>query len=124
MEKSNKKTELGRKGEGLAAEFLSEQGFWIRQRNWRYKHKEIDIIAENDRFLVITEVKTRAGHYKVRPGELVNRQKQKFLIEAAEAYINLYSIFKPCRFDVIMIALSGNTHSVEHIPDAFVPGES
>ncbi len=37
---------LGKIGENIAAAYLQSQGYRIVQRNWRYLHKEIDIIAE------------------------------------------------------------------------------
>jgi len=122
MENIHKKSELARKGETLAARHLEAQGLRIWKRNWRFKHKEIDIIAENDRFLVIAEVKTRSGDYDVLPREMVPPRKQRFLIAAAQAFIMSHGIRKECRFDVVIVYLSANSQRIEHIPDAFQPG--
>ena len=54
-----KHNELGKKGEEIAAQYLSEKGYEILERNWRNRHKEIDIIAKDGNELVIVEVKTR-----------------------------------------------------------------
>ena len=42
--------ELGKWGEDIAARFLEEKGWYIRHRNWRHKHAELDIVCidEND----------------------------------------------------------------------------
>jgi len=55
------KKELGEKGEQLAVDFLIENGFEIIERNYRYGHGEIDIIAKDpsDNFTAFIEVKTR-----------------------------------------------------------------
>ena len=51
--------ELGKLGEELATQFLTEKGYEILEKNWRNKHKEIDIVAKDGNELVIVEVKTR-----------------------------------------------------------------
>ena len=38
---------LGTEGENAAAEFLISKGLIIRERNWRFRHLEVDIIAES-----------------------------------------------------------------------------
>ena len=48
--------ELGQKGEELAVEHLKKAGFNILFRNWKWGKNEIDIIAENDKFIVFVEV--------------------------------------------------------------------
>ena len=42
-----KHNELGKQGEEIAAQYLIEKGYEIVERNWRNKHKEIDIIAKD-----------------------------------------------------------------------------
>jgi putative endonuclease len=37
--------QVGRYGETLAARWLSENGFEILLRNWKYERAEIDIVA-------------------------------------------------------------------------------
>lgn len=109
-------------GERLASRYLEDQGILVLHKNWYYRQKEIDIVAEDDRFLIIVEVKTRAGGYLEAPGGMVPRKKQRFLVEAAEAYVHQFSIDKEVRFDVIIILFANNQHKLEHITDAFLPG--
>ena len=42
-----KHNELGKQGEEIAAQYLIEKGYEILERNWRNRHKEIDIIARD-----------------------------------------------------------------------------
>lgn len=53
--------ETGKWGEDLAADYLTEQGYAIAERNWRQGRLEIDIIAMRDDTLVVAEVKTRTN---------------------------------------------------------------
>ncbi|MFC2087944.1 YraN family protein [Bacteroidota bacterium] len=114
-------TTFGKKGEEIAREILANKGLSIVKTNWQYKHKEIDIIAENKDFIIIVEVKTRSGPIKQNLQEIITRKKQKFLIEAANAYIKEVNSDKEIRFDVILIIYLYNKTQIEHIENAFSP---
>ena len=113
--------ELGKKGEEIAARYLSGKGYNILERNWRFGKDEIDIIAENDNFLVIVEVKTRSTGYFGNPEEAVDEQKQRFLIRAANEYVNQKETDKEVRFDIFSIVIEPNKQTIRHIEDAFYP---
>ncbi len=113
---------LGNIGENIAAAYLQGKGYRIVKRNWRYLKKEIDIIAEKEDELVIVEVKTRQGTSVLLPGDLVTHAKQRYLINAADAYIRWHGVEKETRFDVIIVNFPGNgEYEIEHIPQAFYP---
>ncbi len=116
--------ELGETGEEIAVKYLRNKGYRILERNWRYGHKEIDIIARDNEKneLVIVEVKTRKGRHMLPPGDMITLSKQRFLINAADAYIRWHAIETDTRFDVILISvLKNGEHFLEHIPEAFYP---
>ena len=113
--------DLGLLGEELAATFLSQNGYTILEKNWRFGREEIDILAQKEDTLVVVEVKTRSGSFFGEPEEFVNRQKQKNLIKAANAYINKNDLDLEVRFDIIGVILTGKSHSIHHIEDAFQP---
>lgn len=113
--------ELGKLGEDMAFKHLLKQGYTILQRNYRFKHLEIDIIAEMNQELVIVEVKTRQSTYLSDPSLLVSKSKQKGIIKAADAYIQENEIDLDCRFDVIVIVQNAKESTIEHIEDAFYP---
>ena len=54
---------LGTWGEGLAAEYLRKKHYTIVAVNYRCRMGEIDLIAENNRFLLFVEV--LSGRIKV-----------------------------------------------------------
>ncbi|MGE0089948.1 MAG: YraN family protein [Bacteroidales bacterium] len=111
--------ELGKEGEERAAQFLINGGFKIKNRNWRFGKNEIDIIAEKENRLVIVEVKTRTNDYFENPKEAVTKKKQRFIIKAAEAYIEQFNINLETRFDIISILNQNGKIEIEHIEDAF-----
>lgn len=112
---------LGKKGEEIARKFLIENGYEIRHSNWYYRKKEIDIITLKDNLLVVVEVKTRSNDYFENPKEAVTRNKQRFIINATDAYINEFDLNHEVRFDVIAVTIINNKTKIEHIEDAFQP---
>jgi len=114
--------QTGKRAEDIATGLLQEKGYTILHRNWRYYHKEIDIVAMKDKTLVIVEVKSRYGVNSEPPAESVTTGKQKHIVDAAEAYIFRYDIHADTRFDIIAITFSGDEFFAEHIEDAYVPG--
>ena len=113
--------DLGTLGEEMAARHLHNNGFTILVTNWRFGKDEIDIIAEKGEFLVIVEVKTRRSAGFGEPEVFVNQAKQRFLVRAAQAYLEKNEVEKETRFDVISIVLNSTTQKVNHIENAFYP---
>ena len=115
--------EHGAWGEQLAIDLLLQEGLTVLERNWRYKRAEIDIIAKDHAILVFVEVKTRAYTDFGRPEEMVDKRKQRMMIDAAQAYMRAIGHEWEIRFDII--AVLGTPESlveVKHFKDAFFPG--
>ncbi len=113
--------ELGIVGEELAQRYLLSNAFEILDVNWHFGHKEIDIVARNNKTIHIIEVKTRRQDYVDTPQSAVNYSKQKMLIEAANAYLYKNNIDLPVQFDIISIVQNPHFKKFEHIEDAFYP---
>ena len=113
--------ELGELGEELATQFLLSKNYQILDRNWRWKKKELDIIAIDKDFLVFIEVKTRKFGSLENPKDAVTKAKQRFIIEAANGYIESKNIEKEVRLDIISVIMKNNKPIIEHIEDAFYP---
>lgn len=90
-------------GENIATTHLMELGFEILERNWRYKHLEIDIIASKENLLHIVEVKTRTSLLFGYPEQMIHPQKMQFLKNAAAHYQFANPQWKWLQFDVIAI---------------------
>jgi putative endonuclease len=113
--------EIGKKGEAFAVQYLKKEGYEILETNWRYHHKEIDIISSKDNKIIFIEVKTRTSVIFEKPQQAVTNTKIKHLIKAADKYMQ--SINKDSRYDIITV-LAGDTYKIlEHIKDAFKPND-
>jgi putative endonuclease len=115
-----KTIEIGKNGEEQAVSFLKTLGYQILALNWRVKHLEVDIIAQDGKELVIAEVKTRASDFFGTPESFVNKEKQGKLIRAAHEYIIQNNIDLEVRFDIVSVTTS--TKQVHHIKNAFYVG--
>src|ERR1035437_10876096 len=112
---------LGQKGEALAADHLEKAGFKILFRNWKWGKNEIDIIAENQDFIIVAEVKTRNDDFHMHPVTAVTREKQKSIIRAANGYLQKFNIDKEGRFDILTVIKSVDKYQIDHIEGAFHP---
>lgn len=112
--------ELGKTGEELAEKHLQRIGYRVVQRNWRFGHDEIDIIAFDGDWLVIVEVKTRTTDHFGEPEMEVKPAKQRAIVRTADAYIQTIDFKGETRFDVVGILLGGGKVVLNHIKDAFM----
>lgn len=115
-----KHNETGTRGERIAEEYLVTKGFAILHRNWRTRHKEIDLIARDGNELVFVEIKTRSGIVFGFPEEAVSAEKQAHVRAGAEIFMEKNPGFASARFDVISITLrNGAIEELLHLRDAF-----
>jgi putative endonuclease len=113
----NPKDVLGRQGEQFAAEYLQRAGYRILDRNWRCADGEIDIVAAEQRTLVICEVKTRSGTQYGTPIEAITRQKRNRLRRLAVRWVIAHGLlFDEVRVDVIgVLRDAAGELALEHI---------
>lgn len=112
---------LGKRGEMMAADYLSGKGYTIVARNWRCGKKEIDIIATTEKMIVFVEVKTRDEGFLIHPDEAVSVKKQRNIIFAAQKWIDLNQPAGEARFDIITIIRGSEKNIIEHTIDAYYP---
>ena len=113
---------FGKRAEAFAMEYLQARGYCIIERNWRYGHKELDIICTDGRCLVVVEVKARKQSWFPMPEDLLSPSKEAFILEAAEFYLFHRKISLPARFDLISIIEWEGSMDLEHLEDAIMPG--
>ena len=115
------KQRLGKKGEALAEQYLKRKGFRILKRNYRYGHKEIDLIGKDGNTIVFVEVKAGRSKSFGAPQLRVDVKKQKNLIEVANDFIQKENI-TDCdfRFDVLAIRYERDREEIDHIKNAFM----
>lgn len=113
--------ELGKKGEDEAVAYLQDRGYTIIHRNWHSGKRELDIVAEKDRELIIAEVKTRRNERYGLPEDAVTNQKIRSIVASTDAYLKKFQIDLPVRFDIITVVGTKPPYHIEHIKEAFFP---
>lgn len=106
----------GARAEDLCAELLRASGLRLLERNWRCRHGEIDLIAEEGGTVVFAEVRQRSSAAFGGAAESITSAKRDRLLAAARLYLSR----RPeahCRFDVFLV--EGEPRQVRWIRDAF-----
>ncbi|MBQ8409670.1 MAG: YraN family protein [Clostridia bacterium] len=101
---------LGRLGEDLASDYLEKNGYHVIARNLHLSRNELDIVAEDNDYIVFVEVKTRSCLYPESgdfgaAGRAVNHKKRGNTVKAARDYLYSYYGGKQPRIDVIEVYL-------------------
>lgn len=106
---------IGENGEKEAIGFLTGKGFKIRDRNFRYRRAEIDLICLDKNTLVFVEVKKRKNNEFGFPEEFVSKKQQHLIMQASEQYIHAIDWHGNIRYDII--AITGT--EIVHLQDVF-----
>lgn len=115
---SNQK--LGAWGELKAKEYLQQNDYKILVKNYRNCYGEIDLVAQENNFIVFVEVKTRRNNNFGLPQAAVNYSKQMKIKKLAK-YFLLNNAYDQCkfRFDVITIFIKNKKAFLKHFINAF-----
>ena len=129
---ATKKQVTGKLGENIAVNFLRENGYTVKETNIHLSHNELDIVAEDENYIVFIEVKTRT--YKNgdgtsdygTPAMAVDRKKRVDTVKASRAYLAKHRTKKQPRIDVIEVYLMQSESTdepkvirINHIRNAF-----
>ena len=102
---SSTTTSIGRRAEGLAADFLIKKGHKIIERNWRNKYCEIDIVSKLGDKLYFNEVKYRKDSSRGGGFEAVDTKKLNKMQFAAKIYVNSKEVdYNFLRLSVISVS--------------------
>lgn len=117
------KRKIGNIGEKYSEKFLKKSGYKVIATNYNTKYGEIDIIAENEKYIVFVEVKTRKENSLYAPVLAVTKQKQQRIMKTAYLYLKEYPTNKNIRFDIIeVIHNNKKAININHIQSAFMQG--
>lgn len=96
---------VGADKEEMACQYLVENGIKIRERNFRCRQGEIDIIGCDGEYLVFFEIKYRKNISMGSAAYAVDYRKQKKICKVADYYRMIHKCpgDMPLRFDVIAI---------------------
>ncbi len=110
-------------GEALAAEYLRKNRYKIIAAGYRSRFGEIDLIAQNRKYLVFAEVKLRKSSDFASAMEYVDRRKQDRIRTTAQLYLSEHPTDLQPRFDVIEIYAPEGVNTrhpeIHHMEDAF-----
>ncbi len=111
---------LGRYGEIIAARYLRKHGYIIASAHYNSRLGEIDIIAEDKKYICFVEVKTRSENMMYAPADAVDTAKRNKIIATSQLYLKKYSSEKQPRYDIIEVYFKGDApDKINHIRNAF-----
>lgn len=109
---------IGRFGEEVAGSFLSEKGYKIVEKNWRYQKGELDLICMCGKKIVFVEVKTRSEEGQGHAMESLGHHQKLKLLRTANHYLCREGLWEnECRFDFICVTI-GSEVKIEHVENA------
>jgi uncharacterized protein (TIGR00252 family) len=104
-------TAIGRRAEGVVAEFLEEQGYKIIGRNWRTRYCEIDLIACLKGVVYFVEVKYRANDRQGTGLDYITIPKLQRMYFAAELWVSRH--LWPKGYEIAVAAVTGRDFKIE-----------
>lgn len=107
----------GREYEDAAVDFLKAKGFRIKERNYKTRWGEIDIIAEKQRTVYFVEVKGRKAQSWYAPEEAVVYHKQQRVLRAAQWYAQQHALDNNLSLSVVSIVERNGAKEIEFFED-------
>ena len=105
------------------AEDLRRKGWTIAAANFRCRMGELDIVAQNEHYLIFVEVKLRKNARFGAACEAVTPSKQRKLLAAAQYYLMTHPTKLQPRFDVAEVYAPQGVHTkapdINYIENAF-----
>jgi putative endonuclease len=112
--------ETGRRGEDVAAAYVTGLGYRVVVRNFRCRAGEIDLVALDAETIVFVEVRSRTGTGRGTPLESVDGRKQAQVGRVARHFLAARGWHeRAARFDVVGVRLDAEPPVVEHVRGAF-----
>ena len=109
-------------GEQVARVYLERHGYVILETNFRTRLGEIDIIAQDGKYTVFAEVKTRKNDRFAAARRHVPPARQARSLAAAEEWLQSHPDAPQPRFDVIEVYGEQGAPlppRINHLTDAF-----
>ena len=95
---------VGNAFEGMAVQYIEDQGAHVIARNYSARGGEVDIICQDGDVIAFVEVKARLTPNGPDPAEEITRAKQRKICRAAQAYLLSHGgLEQSARFDAVLI---------------------
>jgi len=111
-------SDLGKKGERIAARFLRRKGLRLVESNFRQRYGEIDLVCRAGHCVVFVEVKTRSNLKFGYPEEAITPQKKEHILHTALFYLKKNGLLEQnYRFDLVTILFNekGKLEKINHL---------
>jgi len=122
VQQLNGRKAKGSAGEERAASWLLSQGWGIRERNFRSRRGEIDIIAEKGARVSFVEVKAWESLPASELEYAISGKKRSRILQAARYYLHLHPELAERRLSFDVIFLGPGSDAIRHIEGAFAGG--
>ncbi len=111
----------GKEAEELAARYLKSQGYQVREKNFRNRLGEIDLIVFKADHLHFVEVKGRWTQEMGSPLDQITPRKMRQISKVAQSYLQRFPLGESQRvyLSVIGVDKSSNAEKIQWVPDAF-----
>lgn len=112
--------QVGCEAETLALAYLKKRGLLLRDANFRCKFGEIDLVMNDDIYLVFVEVRMRSSGDYGGALESITIAKQRKIKGTAKIYLLQNKLYDKCpvRFDVLTI--QGFSAKISWLKNAFI----
>jgi len=105
----------GKCGEGYVCDYLKKKGYSIIEKNYFSRYGEVDIVAENHKYIVFVEVKTRTKNSFTKGFESITKTKIKKFTKTAVKFLSENSITKQPRIDCAEVIVNSDDNSLIEI---------
>ncbi len=105
----------GRKYEAQAAAYVEGMGYRIRERNFRCRQGEIDLIAQKEDALFFIEVKGQKKDWQAE--QKINAGKKQRILAASVEYLRQENLWQRCAVHYDVIIITGQ--EIRYYADAF-----
>ena len=112
---------IGRTGEQIAAEYLTQKGYQLLDQNYSTRYGEIDLIALDRDVVVFVEVKTRTSNTYGAPEDSITPTKIEKMQNTALIWLQAHpDVPDDWRMDVIAVFIDQNKNllDLQHFVDA------
>lgn len=111
------KRAIGAARERKAAEYLTQRGMRIIEKNYRDQNGEIDLVGYHGDYLVFVEVKYRRDTQKGFAAEAVDVRKQRKICRVADHYRYSHGLDDRTKVRYDVVAIQGE--EIDWIQNAF-----
>lgn len=113
--RDEKRKSRGKAGEQYVSGYLRDNGYDIACMNYSSRYGEIDVIAENEKYIAFIEVKTRKQGSVVSGLECINGAKIKKMIRTAADYLSKHNTKKQPRIDCAQVEVNNSSGEVANM---------